>query len=147
MISACEGSFFWIFDASKIRQSFTFTNLLCMESSCNIFSTFLFCWCSKHWRKSTSDKPFEFPLQALRGSRVPNQIFKINPNFFNYIHQWTYFKCFLFNKIFNFVGHDQQLFISNLKKIFLYLTNCFVSACTKFKLEHETVSVSYRLLC
>lgn len=96
LISACEGSFFWIFDASKIRQSFTFTNLLCVESSCNIFSTFLFCWCSKHWRKSTSDKPFEFPLHALRGSRVPNQIFKINPNFFNYIHQWTYFKCFFF---------------------------------------------------
>lgn len=33
--------------------------------------------------ESDNFKPFEFPLHALRGSRVPNQIFKINPNFFN----------------------------------------------------------------
>lgn len=37
VISAFEGSFFWIFDTSKIRQNSPFTNLLYVERSCSIF--------------------------------------------------------------------------------------------------------------
>lgn len=55
--------------------------------------------------------------------------------------------AFFFNKNIKFCRSWSATLYIKSQKFFLYLTNCFVSACTKFKLEHETVSVSYRLLC